>query len=285
MMKRLVPMFVCAAVVALLVAQVAPAATVTVRSSQGVGTRVDWTVGTTAQTGLTGVKKAGLRNNIPNPPGPGALDPTTGNSSKIWLQFDLSDVWATHDKADLTSVTLTLWGENGPTRRFDVSGLNDGLVDYDEEENPYSLETWNQNTLNWFNAPGNTTNSGYMFSSDMTTSLWQVYSTSPVPGTPLYMPSLGSDYDQCSRYISGDISAYIATDTDGKVTLMMSDGPYNDNQNWWVGPSGSYDVGPTYQLNGEVIRDSPTLTLTFVPEPATLAILGLGGLLLRRRLA
>jgi hypothetical protein len=104
-MKRLIPLFVCAVLVALLVAESAPAVTVTVQNTQGVGTKVDWATGTTAQTGLTGLRKAGARNNLSVPT---LLDPTTGNSAKIWLQFDLSSVWATYGKENLLSATLTV---------------------------------------------------------------------------------------------------------------------------------------------------------------------------------
>ena len=63
----------------------------------------------------------------------------------------------------------------------------------------------------------------------------------------------------------------------------------NGNQNWFVGTNGVYDVtSPQYfTADGQLLRNSPTLTLTFtpVPEPTTLSLgaLSLGVLLLRRR--
>jgi hypothetical protein len=76
----------------------------------------------------------------------------------------------------------------------------------------------------------------------------------------------------------------LQTDTDGKVTLIGYDHTNSSNQNWWTGIAGTY-TDPLY--NGELIRDSPTLTLTFVPEPTSfsLVLLGMGGLFLIRRRA
>jgi hypothetical protein len=285
-MKRLFPLFLCAVLAALLVAEAAPATvTVAVQNNQGMGLRMDYATGTATQVGNSPLFRGSSRNQAGT-----ADNPTTGLANKIWLQFDLSSVWATYGQANLTSATITLWGENGNTRRFDVAGLTDGLQYEDDNGDPIgSYEDWQSSTLTWNNAPGNATYNGYTFLNS--TLLYQRTSSAVLPdATSLPLPAgstLGSNYDQCARYISGDISAFLATDSDGKVTLMMGDGVFSDNSTWWYGPAGSYDVSSTYMsANGvDVLRDSPTLTLTFVPEPATMAILGLGGLFLRRRLA
>lgn len=256
-------------------AQSASAQTVTVQNTQGIGARMEWATATISQRGGSVPFKAGARNTAGL-----TSNPTVGTSDKLWLQFDLSSVWATYGQANLASATLTLWGENGNTRNFDVSGLADNA----------GLDSWTSAGLTWANAPGNNTASGYELA-------WgSIYSGVPLwlgraDGTLLPLPTgstLGADYDQCARYISGDIGAFLATDTDGKVTFVLTDGPFNSNQNWWIGASGSYDVNPPYQTDlGEVLRDSPTLTLVFsaIPEPTTLSLLalGLGGLLLVRR--
>jgi hypothetical protein len=275
-MKRLFPLFLCAVLAALVVAEAAPATvTVAVQNTQGMGLRYDFGTSTASQVGNSPLFRGSTRNQAGT-----ADNPTIGAANKIWLEFDLSSVWAAYGQANLASATITLWGENGNTRRFDVAGLNDGFD-----------QAWTASTLSWSNAPGNATYNGYKF--DNSTLIYQRASSAVLPdATNLPLPAgstLGSNYDQCARYISGDISTYLLTDTNGKVTLMMGDGMFSDNSTWWYGPAGSYDVSSTYlSANGvDVLRDSPTLTLTFneVPEPATLAILGLGGMFLRRRLA
>jgi hypothetical protein len=187
MMKRIIPLFVCALLVTVLVIEAAPAATVTVQNSQAMGVKMDWATGVSSLSGNSGLYKAGARNTAGT-----ALSPTSGTSNKIWFQFDLASTWATYGKANLASATLTLWGENGNTRRFDVSGLVDNYTLYDNDENPYSAESWQGSTLTWNNAPGNMLSSGYLFESSMIYNmgpLWTSYVTSPAQGVALALPA------------------------------------------------------------------------------------------------
>jgi hypothetical protein len=228
------------------------------------------TTPTYSQTGNNAPFKAYARSNYVS------TTSTLADMGKVYLQFDLSSTWDTYGQANLASATLTLWGENGPTRSFTVSGLNDNA----------GLEAWTGSTLSWLNAPGNVTTDN-SFDPTLTTPVWP----SGTVGVNTYNASLGTDFDQSARYVSPDIKSFLATDTDGKVTFMLNG---NGNQNWWVGTAGAYAtdlanglVSTNTVSLGEVTRNSPTLTLTFtpVPEPATLSLiaLGLGGLLLRRR--
>jgi hypothetical protein len=278
-MKRNAPQFICALLVVGQAAQIASAQIIKVQNTQSMGLSYNFATAVAAQQGGTTPWKPSARNQAGT-----ADNPVTGIANKIWLDFDLSSAWATYGQANLVSATLTLWGENGPTRRFDVAGLNDGTA---------GETTWTSAGLTWANAPGNNVASGYKF--DSSTIIYQrtaagvagVDNASLVSQDPT--TAANSLYDQCARYISGDISSFLAADSNGRVTLMIGDGLFSDGQNWWAGVGGSYDtVNPIYYTSGgDVIRDSPTLTLNFapVPEPATLSLiaLGLGGLFLVRR--
>jgi pectate lyase len=236
-----------AVLTAVLAAQVASAQlvtnTVTVRNTKGMGVKIVWGTGAISQT----YDKAYVRNN------------GTTDAGKAWIQFDLSNAWATYGRSNLVSATLTLWGENGPGRSFDVAGLADST----------GLENWDMSTLTWSNAPANNVATGDSFDWSKVyggAALWLARSG----GIDLARPDLGTSFDQCARYTSPDLSVFLATDTDGKVTFMGWGG---NNQNWWVGTNGTYanDISLGYTSTntsngtfGDVIRDSPTLTLTFV---------------------
>lgn len=278
-MKLQTSIWVAATFAASLATQVASAQTIKVQNTQSMGLSYNFGTATGAQQGGTTPWKPSARNQAGT-----ADNPVTGIANKIWLDFDLSSAWATYGQANLVSATLTLWGENGPTRRFDVAGLNDGTA---------GETTWTSAGLTWANAPGNNVASGYKF--DSSTIIYQ--RTAAGVAGPNNASVLSQDsataanalYDQCARYISGDISSFLAADSNGRVTLMIGDGLVADSQNWWTGVGGSYDVtNPIYFTSGgDVIRDSPTLTLTFapVPEPTSfaLAMLGISGLLVFRR--
>lgn len=269
--------------------------TVTVENSQGQGARYqyryDTTTGVSTNWMDTTYDKAFVR-------GKTVTDSTTGlvtdeEWGKVWLQYDLSSVWATYGEDNLTSATLTIWGENGTGRKFDIAGLLDSA----------GLENWDMNTLNWNNAPAQVVDSG----TTIDTSL--IYGGAPLwtvdgGGVDLGRPDLGGNYDQCARYSSaGDatatanLTAFLKTDTDGKVTFIDWDYSNSSNQRQYIGTNGFYaqsiidnSLYSTNTVNGtfgQPILGSPTLTLTFVPEPGVMSLiaLGLGGFffVVRRR--
>lgn len=256
-----------AAIVAtVVVAQMASAQfvtnTVTVRNARGVGVGVVY--GT--PTYSTSYDKPNIR-----------CDQTTA-ANKAWIGWDLSQVWATYGKANLVDASLTLWGENGVQRTFWVSALKDSE----------GLDGWGQTTITWNNAPGNSATQTYPGTTALNqafdwarcyngTNLWEVSS-----GNNALTADLGTNYnqipstsfDQCARYVctntvvKSNLVVWLKTDSDGWVTLMASG---SGNQNWWVGTNGYYanDISLGYTnktgpYTGDVIRDSPTLTLTFV---------------------
>jgi hypothetical protein len=246
-MKRKNSILLVAGFAAALVTQGASAQTVTVQNSQSMGLSYNFATAAAAQQGGTTPWKPSARNQAGT-----ADNPVTGIANKIWLDFDLSSAWAAYGQSNLVSATLTLWGENGPTRRFDVAGLNDGTA---------GETTWTSAGLTWANAPGNNVASGYKF--DSSTIIYQRTATGVAGPNNTTLISqdpttaANSLYDQCARYISGDISSFLAADSNGRVTLMIGDGLVADSQNWWAGVAGSYDVtNPIYFTSGgDVIRD------------------------------
>jgi len=168
---------------------------------------------------------------------------------KAWLQFDLSTIanYSTQVKGHITGATLTFTGTSNNTsaKPFALAGLNDGVND-----------AWASSSLTWNNAPANDTAGQGLITAQIT---W-IADTTHTLSVPA---GAGSTVSDSSAALLGFLNA----DQDGKVTFILAPG------------------GTTYLL-GAGSSAAPSLTLTYsVPEPATLAVLGLGGLLLRRRLA
>ena len=265
-MKRTIPLFVCAAFAALLVAECAFAESVVVYGLQSQPAARD-----TREYTNTALDSSMWRENNVQSETRLRARASTNDAWQTWLQFDLSSVWATHDVADLQSATLSMMITNMGTstrKRVYVSGMLDGLMYEDDEGNPIgSYEDWSELTLTWNNAPAN----------DLTSAT----------GSPIWSEVYGMSFISDATYLGGPtegwavtgiddgisiavelMTGFIATDTDGKVTFILT----------------GHDTTYAYGV-GDEFGNGPYLTLTFIPEPATLAILGLGGLLLRRRIA
>lgn len=169
---------------------------------------------------------------------------TTSNTldaKKSYLQFDLSGVSGT-----ISNATLTIYSflSNSDGKDYYIYGLNDG-----------NNEAWSADTIDWFNAPGNITNSGTALDAALTTQL----------------AFCDFNTDGIQDVSNTDVTAFINADTDNLVTFIFTAG----------GTAYMYNVlaGTYYDANYV-----PVLTLEVIPEPATLILLGLGGLIsLRRR--
>jgi hypothetical protein len=184
------------------------------------------------------------------------------NGNKTWLQFDLSALYAANPglQGNITSANLTFYGQAGNTsaKNYIVNGLLDAS----------GFESWSASTLTWNTGPGNDTAStaGMLASA--------IYS-----GAALYTGNVAagdgilSDISLATNPTTSEanLRAFLNTDTDGYVTFALTPGGTTYLYNVGGGTGGMY---------------TPVLTLTYeVPEPATLAILGLGGLIMRRRFA
>jgi len=116
------------------------------------------------------------------------------SSAKSWIKFDLGDL----DAADLQTATLTLALHEGKTgaRQFDVSYVNDDCRDNID---------WDERTLTWTNAPGNSATDFGGLDKAKTTLVSTVHFTDGVAGDAFTI----------------DVLAALETDTDGIVQFVI----------------------------------------------------------------
>ena len=158
--------------------------------------------------------------------------------------------WIKFDLGDLdVSNVLSAWLSvslhegKGGDQSFDVSYVNDDYLDN---------IGWDERSITWNNAPGNDTADLGLLDPAMTTLLGTVNFTDGLAGDSFAVDVLGA----------------LQTDTDGIVQFVLHNSPNNINLS-------------THDHPTEAQR--PFLDVTMIPEPTTLVLLGLGGLMAARR--
>lgn len=174
---------------------------------------------------------------------------TDKRTAKSWLKYDISTLTFTAGSASSLELTITGFSNenfDGDTFELEVFGMTDD-----------SLDGWTPATMNWDNAPGNDTQDGFAASG---------------PGVdPSLTTSLGSFsvvQDGTGNHGSFTISGQALADFingGGNDTLTMI--LLSNTDKGIPGPDIDFD-------------NSPTLTVTSVPEPASLALMGLGSMLM-----
>lgn len=183
------------------------------------------------------------------------------NAMKGYMRFELPT-----DIDYVTSATLTLTrqvaGAWSPT--YDIYGLDDDLIENDWLEinsarNPGEPYT---RGLTWNNAPANdkTTANSFLAADSSMLSSFAVVGYN-------HGGSAGDTYS-----ISGaNLVNFLDVDSDGNVTFMIA---RNSGESTSLDVFGTKETGTAAMLS---------LTYEPVPEPISLALLGLGGLLIRRK--
>lgn len=139
----------------------------------------------------------------------------TLDANKSYLQFDLTGITGTITSATLTITAIT------DAKSYHVSGLNDGMD-----------ETWSADAIDWFNAPGNDTQSGSALNPIQTVFLYTV------------------DPTVADGSASGDVTSFVNEDTDGLVTFILTPGGTTYIYNVIEGSYYNADYVPVLILEG-----------------------------------
>jgi len=179
-------------------------------------------------------------------------DPAAGRNYKAYIRFELPADFGTANSATF-QMTRAVAGTFGSPH--DVYGLNDGANDnWDELDGTGVGTTWN-------NAPGNVTTSPSGFTDSLFAG--QFFTASKSSG--------GANGDSISM-TTADLVNFLNLDTNGFVTLMVGRLQQSSSFDQWASSEHATLAGP------QLILD-----YTPIPEPASLALMGLGGLALVAR--
>jgi hypothetical protein len=200
----------------------------------------------------------------------------TTRANKSWIKFDLTDVYAAYPglQGNIGGATLMLFNSSAEAvgSKIQVWGINDSTADN---------ASWVGTTITWANAPANDTTS----QTELDTSKATLLDGSLAGNSARFEPfKLGNQALVDFLNLDGTTNPEDGTDGAGIVQFALS---------CLASPSNQFDICSTNYADQvgtnppwDVLhRVKPVLILSTIPEPATLAILGLGGLLLRRRFA
>jgi hypothetical protein len=174
-----------------------------------------------------------------------------------YLRFDLTGI-----TGDLSGATLSLdCGSDAKTMRQKWVGIY-GLV-------TEASDSWDETTTCYNNAKGMVAAplGYYAIGQDLYPRL-----------TEMFLQELGVSGTRtiCTSVTSDKMNAFLASDTNKLVTFAVIYEVSDSAADWWVASEEDVAANPALI--------APTLTLpNAIPEPVTIAILGLGGLALLRR--
>ena len=233
-------------------------------------TSVTTSVGNGADTYIQGVDSTSPTPiNFGNSANLTIKNPAAGNrfARKPYLRFDLSGLPA----GEITDASLSLYISannsggsplNPAPAAYTISvyGLADGVGENWVEGNG-GTDNNPANEIVWTNAPGNLTTSGINFNADATLlGILNIANTDATGSTVTFNAT-------------PELLTFLNADTDNLVTLMLA-----------RSEAGSPNLNfASKEFTPGDLSDEPTLNLTIVPEPGSLALLGLGGLLIARR--
>lgn len=178
---------------------------------------------------------------------------------KSYVRYDLSGLSFDHTTGlDAATLTMAFYdgnvGLNGTTVdwTFEVYGLNDGDAG----------EAWGENTITWNNAPQNNTANGNGVLAGATS-----LGTFNFVGRTQVVNFNGNGGDAVRDFVA-------ASSSDDLVTFIIVRNTAESGGDTYIHYLGSKENAQEANV---------TLTLTEVPEPGSLALLTLGGLLVARR--